>query len=71
VSLFQEKHSPTNVGPPRGDTRHLLNYMVQGEDNRGRRTNNPAGLHPILSAPSSPSTLQFLRRIPFLPHHPN
>jgi len=48
-------------GHPQGDTQqsyfahHLLGFLVQGEDNKGRCTNNLAGRHPIQTngAPTS------------------
>ena len=38
---------PLMYGHLWGDTCHLQHFMVQGEDKRGRHTNNPAGHHPI------------------------
>jgi len=55
-------------GHSQGDTCHLLSLMVQGKDNRGRRTDNPVGLHPIqtIGAPTS-SSPPFLMPDAFLP----
>ena len=52
---------PLMWGFPRDDTCHLLGFMVQGEDNRGRCTDNLAGWHLIwtIGAPSPPSTHHF------------
>jgi len=40
-----------NPGEPllEGTLRHLLDFLVQNEDNTGRCTNNPYGLPPILT----------------------
>ena len=58
---------PLMWGRPRGDTRHL-GFMVQGEDNRGRRTNNPAERYPIrIIKAQRPSSPPFLCCMPFLP----
>ena len=50
-----------HVGHSLGDICHLLAFMVKGEDNRGRCTDNLATLHPIQStgvpSPSSPPFL--------------
>jgi len=42
-------------GLPQADTCHLLGFMVQGEDNRVRCTDNLVGCHPIQTtdAPTS------------------
>ena len=47
--------------------RHLQHFVVV-EDNRGRRTDNPSGRHPIrtINAPTS-IIPPYLRRMPFLP----
>jgi len=52
-------------GPPgwAGARRELLDFMVQGEINRGRHTDHPAGHHSIRTnqCPSPPSPLIFDR----------
>jgi len=59
-------------GPPRWASarRELLDIMVQGEINRGRHTDHPAGRHSIRTnqCPPPPSPkYYFMGRIPFLP----
>jgi len=46
---------PLMWGHPRGDTCNHLCFMAQGEDNKGRLTDNLAVLHPIrtINAPTS------------------
>jgi len=46
-----------------GARRELLDFMVQGEINRGRHTDHPAGRHPIQTnqCPPSPSPHVFLQ----------
>jgi len=36
-----------NPGEPVPEEVHLLNFLVQNEDNTGRRANNPDGLPPL------------------------
>jgi len=52
-------------GPPRwtGASRELLDFMVQGKINRGRRTDHPAGCHSIRTdqCPPLPSPHIFYR----------
>ena len=56
-------------GPPgwAGVRRELLDFMVQGEINRGRHTDHPAGRHSIRTnqCPPPPSPI-FTGRMPFL-----
>ena len=57
-----------SVGCPQSDTCHLLSFIVQGEDNRGRHMTIwmdaiPSGL----SVPPSLSSPPFLCLMPFLP----
>jgi len=59
-------------GPPgsAGPRRELLDFMVQGEINRGRHTDHPAGCHCIQTNqwPPPPHTpTYFTVRMPFLP----
>ena len=59
-------------GPPgwAGARRELLDFMVQGEINRGRHTDHPAGRHSIRTNqfPPLPSPHIFFKgRMPFLP----
>ena len=53
---------------PEGTFRHLLDFLVQNEDNTGRRTNNLDGLppHPDQLVPPSLPSPPFLHRMPFL-----
>ena len=57
-------------GPPgtAGAGRELLDFMVQGEINRGRHTGQPAGHHSIQTnqCPPPPSPHSFTGRMPFL-----
>ena len=58
-------------GPPRwaGARRELLDFMVQGEINRGRHTDHPAGRHSIRTNQCPPplSPPFFTGQMPFLP----
>ena len=47
----------------------LVDFMVQGEINRGRHTDHPAGRHSIRTnqCPHPPSPIFFSGRMPFLP----
>jgi len=49
--------------------RELLDFTVQGEINRGRHSDHPAGRHSILTnqCPPPPSPHCFTGRMPFLP----
>jgi len=62
---------PIFPGPPAcaGARRELLDFMVQGEINRGRHTEHPAGRHSIRTnqCPPPPSPHFFTGRMPFLP----
>jgi len=53
---------------PEGTFRHLMDFLVQNEDNTGRRTNNPDGLPAIQTNwwPHLCHPHQFLCRMPFL-----
>ena len=50
-----------------GDTRHLLGFMVQGEDKRGRHTNNPAGHHPMWTTSATTSIIPTIFTLDALP----
>ena len=58
-------------GPPgwAGARRELLDFMVQGETNRGRHTDHPAGRHSMRTkqCPPPPFPTFFTGRMPFLP----
>ena len=58
-------------GPPgwAGARRELLDFMVQGEINRGRHSDHPAGRHSIRTnqCPPPPSPIFFMGQMPFLP----
>jgi len=72
-SLYHHQHNRFTAlfpGPPgwAGARRELLDFMVQGEINRGRHTHHPAGRHSIRTnqCPPQPSPIFFTGRIPFL-----
>jgi len=52
-----------------GGRRELLDFMVEGEINKGRHTDHPAGRHsiPTNQCPPPPSPHIFMGWIPFLP----
>jgi len=52
-----------------GARRELVDFMVQGEIDRGRHTDHPAGRHSIRTkqCPPPPSPTFFTGRMPFLP----
>jgi len=54
---------------PWGDTCHCLGFIVQMEDNKSRRADNPPGCQPILTnwCPHLHHPHHFLRWMPFLP----
>jgi len=67
-SLYTHTHNHFTtlfLGPPgwAGAKRELLDFMVQGEINRGRHTDHPAGCHSIRTnqCPPPPSPHIFLR----------
>jgi len=63
MSRYQKNHSPTHTYR----VRHLLDFLVQNENNTGRCTNNPDGLppHPDQLVPP-PLPKPFSCRMPFL-----